>query len=329
MHILIAGKSEKSAQFIANVLKHTHSNGYVFNYATTKQEILDLLEHGYTPDVMISELDLPDPDQGFDLLKELNDKNRYSFPKIAVVSGGDNGWTTKLQDECGVTEVILKPLNGQHLLRTITTAVTIFEKERDIVLVQMNALDVIAHMAEAKEGLSAMHIDSVGLYCEQTAKCLGLGAKEYIDIGYAAKLHDIGKMRIPEGILNQPRKLTNEEFERVKSHTWLGLDVFALNRWVPVMSPIISVASEIIHFHHENYNGSGYPQGLAGNGIPLPARICRVADTFDALVSARPYKNIWPIHKAVAHLNEEKGRLFDPDVVKAFIDVIGESVTMQ
>src|SRR5207302_8822188 len=130
----------------------------------------------------------------------------------------------------------------------------------------------------------------------------------------AAPLHDVGKLAIPEALLLKPGRLTRAEFEQVKRHTTTGADILAGSP-----SAVIRVAEEIARTHHEWWDGSGYPAGLAGEEIPLAGRIVALADVFDALTHARPYKHAWPIAKSVAEIERLAGRQFDPRLVVAFL----------
>lgn len=135
-------------------------------------------------------------------------------------------------------------------------------------------------------------------------------------------LHDIGKVGIPDQILLAPRSLTAEEFALMKTHTDLGYQIL-------VGKQSLEMAAEIARYHHERYDGTGYPLGLAGGAIPIAARITAVADVYDALTSDRPYKPAWSHGDAVELIREERGRQFDPNVVDAFETVAEEFVAMK
>ena len=149
---------------------------------------------------------------------------------------------------------------------------------------------------------------------------------ERIEIMYkSAPLHDIGKVGIPDAILLKPGPLDAAEFEIMKTHTTLGLEtIAAAEKRLDVPSSFLSVARQIAHSHHERWDGSGYPQGLVGEAIPLPARLMAVADVYDALISRRIYKEPFPHERAVAMIQEGSGSHFDPAVVAAF-DLESES----
>jgi putative two-component system response regulator len=138
----------------------------------------------------------------------------------------------------------------------------------------------------------------------------------------SAPLHDIGKVGIPDAILLKPGKLTPEEFEVMKTHTTLGRDaILAAEKLIDAPSSFLKLAREIAHYHQEKWDGSGYPEKLAGESIPLSARLMAVADVYDALISRRVYKPPFPHDKAVAIIREGRDKHFDPHVVDAFLQI--------
>ena len=130
----------------------------------------------------------------------------------------------------------------------------------------------------------------------------------------AAPLHDIGKIGIPDAILLKPGRLTEDEFDHMKRHTTIAAEMLAGGA-----SAQIAIAEQIAGTHHERWDGTGYPAGLAGDAIPIAGRIVAVADVFDALTHERPYKHAWPIDEALAELCRQRGRQFDPEVIDAFL----------
>jgi putative two-component system response regulator len=171
--------------------------------------------------------------------------------------------------------------------------------------------------AEYKDEDTGDHIIRMGRYSALIAEKLGLPPKEVQNILYASPMHDVGKIGIPDSILIKPGKLTKEEFEIMKTHSIIGGNLLAYSK-----SEIIQVAEEIAISHHEKWNGKGYPQGLAGVKIPLVGRIVGLADVFDALTSKRPYKDPFPVEKAIDIIKKERGEHFDPHIVDVFLENI-------
>lgn len=158
------------------------------------------------------------------------------------------------------------------------------------------------------------HIVRMSSYSALIAEKFGLSESEVEKIRMAAPMHDVGKIGIPDNILLKPGKLTEEEFEVIKSHTLISEKILGGSD-----SDILQLASDIALTHHEKWNGKGYPKGLAGTEIPLAGRIVAVADVFDALTSKRPYKGPMPVEKATKIILDEQGEHFDPDLVDVFL----------
>jgi putative two-component system response regulator len=159
----------------------------------------------------------------------------------------------------------------------------------------------------------------MGRYCTLIAEKLGLSSSEIQSIKYAAPMHDVGKIGIPDNILLKNGKLTEKEFEIIKTHTIIGSNILANSE-----AEVIQLAQKIALSHHEKWNGMGYPHGLAGEKVELAGRIVCLADTFDALISRRPYKNPYPIEAACDVIANERGKHFDPQIVDIFLDNVDE-----
>jgi len=173
--------------------------------------------------------------------------------------------------------------------------------------------------AEYKDEDTGDHIIRMSRYAALIAEKLGLPDRDVQNILYAAPMHDIGKIGIPDSILMKPGKLTDEEFDTIKTHTAMGARILANSR-----AKLLKIAEQIAISHHEKWNGKGYPQGLSGDEIPMVGRIVGLADVFDALTSKRPYKDPFPVEVAIDIIKKERGQHFDPDVVDAFLKNINE-----
>lgn len=180
------------------------------------------------------------------------------------------------------------------------------------------AVTALLRLLKFKDDYTCGHCERVMKYALEVAKRLGVDARDMADLKAAALLHDIGKVGIPDSILNKPGRLTREEFAQIEHHVLIAVDVL---QGVPLGDRVISA----IRAHHERCDGSGYPDGLKGDQIPLLARILAVADVFDAMTSDRPYRKAMPVSQAVGELLRERGTRFDPDVVRVFIEYIEAS----
>ncbi len=172
----------------------------------------------------------------------------------------------------------------------------------------------LALVAEYKDESTGAHLVRIADYSIALAHSLKLKDKDIELIKYASPMHDIGKLVIPDAILKKPEGLTPEEREIMKQHTVLGANIFKGSK-----SKLLKTAREICLTHHERYDGTGYPQGLKGNEIPLFGRIVGVADVFDALTSKRPYKEAYGFEEAMKMIESQSGKHFDPKLVKVFL----------
>jgi len=176
--------------------------------------------------------------------------------------------------------------------------------------IYFETIQALATAIEAKDPYTKGHSERVAEFAAIIAEEMKLPENEVNNLKFAALLHDIGKIGIPEHILNKPDKLTKEEFDVVKTHPDMGASIVK-------KIDFLMHASSIIRYHHERYNGSGYPEGLTGEQIPLGAAILAVADTFDALTTDRPYRKAWSIQETIEEIERCAGRDFKPEVVAA------------
>lgn len=172
---------------------------------------------------------------------------------------------------------------------------------------------------EVHESELASHLDRVALYASSLAAWIGLPAREVEAIRHAAPLHDIGKIGIPSETLRKPGALNEAEMELVRTHTLIGQRILTGSRW-----PVIQCAERIALFHHECWDGSGYPHALREETIPLEARIVAITDVYDALISRRSYKPAWAGKRVVAELRELRGSKFEPLLVDVFLQNVGK-----
>ncbi|MET0684000.1 MAG: HD domain-containing phosphohydrolase [Solirubrobacteraceae bacterium] len=188
---------------------------------------------------------------------------------------------------------------------------------RDTEAIRLDALQRLALAAEYRDDNSPEHTQRVGALAARMARHMGMDDRFVWLVRQAAPLHDLGKIAIPDSILLKPGKLSDEEFEVVKTHAVLGARVLADGK-----SEVLGVAERIARSHHERWDGSGYPDGLGADAIPLEARLVHVADVFDVLVHERPYKEAWSVEDAAGELRAGSGTQFDPTVISAF-DALG------
>ena len=175
-------------------------------------------------------------------------------------------------------------------------------------------MGMLATLVEARDTDAGAHLHSIQEFSIALAKRLGFSEKEAQEIAYASMMHDVGKANIPDSVLKKPGKLNAAEWRIMQDHTAWGDRLLAENS-------DFEMARQVARWHHEHWDGNGYPDGLAGQAIPLPARIVAVADVYDALISSRPYKDAWPSESALHEVRRMAGSHLDPELVEAFVEL--------
>lgn len=291
------------------------------------------------PDIILLDITMPGM-CGLELCGHLkNDPELVDIPVIFL--SGLNATEDKVRGfTAGGVDYITKPFQFEEVLARVSTHLNLSalrtrleyqklveKKVREVSEAQQATIFALAKLAEQRDDDTGAHLERVRDYCELLAQYLCDSSPyadsistDFIDcIQHASPLHDIGKVAIPDRILLKPGKLTSAEFEVMKTHTVIGAenmqDVF--NRYAE--NPFIGMGIEIALYHHERWDGRGYPDGLVGKNIPLSARIMAVADCYDALRSNRCYRNGFDHETVKEMLLEEDGTHFDPEVIKAFI----------
>lgn len=180
---------------------------------------------------------------------------------------------------------------------------------------QLDIVYRLAQAAELRDNNTGLHLTKMSYFCNILAKTAGLNSTKSTLLFHATPMHDVGKIGISETILQKPGKLSSNEFEIMKTHSFIGAKLLSGND-----SPLLKMARTIALTHHERWDGTGYPNGLSREKIPLSGRIAAICDVFDALVSQRPYKNAWPLDTAFAEIKKGRGTHFDPHLVDLFLD---------
>jgi len=194
-------------------------------------------------------------------------------------------------------------------------------EKRRMRLEQQNrqTLGMLAKLVEARDTDAGAHLHRIQYFSRALALHLGLSPREAQEVAYASMIHDVGKAHVPDAVLQKAGPLTPEEWRLMQHHTRWGDQLLTDNS-------DFETARQVARWHHEHWDGSGYPDGLASYDIPLPARIVAVADVFDALISKRPYKEAWPSGAAIRELQRMAGSHLDPEMVAAFVELWGQGV---
>ena len=282
------------------------------------QEALELFRKNPNIRLVVTDLDMPIMD-GYGLIENLRrEQSRYTYT-IVLTSNEDKESVVRALN-LGADDFLTKPALNEELQLRIKSGIRLLRLESHDALILS-----LAKLAEYRSEETGYHLERVQRYAwllatDLAENCphLGLSAAHAEEISQVTVLHDIGKVATPDAILHKPGKLTAEEFETMKDHAAIGgkmlLDIYSQTG-----SHYIKTASDIAMYHHEKYNGTGYPEGLAGNDIPVSARIMALADIYDAMSSKRCYKEAFSHEKVKGIILKERGAHLDPDVVDSFV----------
>lgn len=291
------------------VLRGILCDSYVLAFAKSGEQALEAAKR-HCPDLILLDIMMPGMD-GYEVCRRLKADPGLSYvPVIFVTALGETG-DEALGFAVGGVDYITKPVSAAVVRARIRTHIALID--------QSTVLDRLGVAGEFKDNETGAHVRRMGRYAEILAGRLGWNVEACHAIGHAAPMHDIGKIAIPDHILLKPGELGADEWTVMRTHPQCGADIIGANG-----SALMRMAGRIALGHHEKWDGSGYPHGLAGKDIPLEARIVAVADVYDALMSRRPYKEAWSLEAAVAHIREQSGRHFDPDLVPLFLDSIAD-----
>ncbi|MDQ6992246.1 MAG: two-component system response regulator [Mariprofundus sp.] len=309
------------------VLNTMLSEHYLVSVATNGIKALEICFSQTPPDLLLLDIMMPDMN-GYEVCRKLksNQKTRH-IPIIFVTAKG------MVEDEsagfdAGAADYLTKPVNARIVNARVKTHLTLYHLNQELERkvqdrtqeLHQSRLDIIQRLgraAEFKDNETGMHIIRMSHY----SRCLGLATgmnEQQADLLFnASPMHDIGKIGIPDHILKKQGKLTDEEFSFIKKHPEMGATIIGESS-----AELLQAAKLIALTHHEKWNGTGYPHGLAGEKIPLMGRIVAITDVFDALTSVRPYKDAWPIEDTIALIRNESGKHFDANLVELFISIL-------
>ena len=273
--------------------------------------------HKHQPALVLMDIQMPEMD-GYAACEALKaDPALAHIPVIFVTSLSDD-----LDEahgfECGAVDYITRPFSPALVRARVRTHLSLV---RASLLEQSydEAIFMLGRAGHYNDNDTGVHVWRMAAYARELARAVGWSARDCRNLELAAPMHDTGKIGIPSEILRKPAKLDAAEWEVMKTHTRIGHNILGHSR-----APVFQLAAEVALRHHEKWDGSGYPDALAGEGIPIAARIVAVADVFDALTMKRPYKGAWPIERAVDQLEQGAGQHFDPRLVEAFVAAMPE-----
>ena len=347
--VLVVDDESAIARMLVRILERS---GYECGLASSATEAAESMRKQEF-DVVLTDMDMPGG-SGLELISSL----RRDYPNVAtlMVTGLDDPLLAHAALDMGAYGYVVKPFeknevifnvanalrrrtlemeNRSHRARLeqmvddrtseLWTAVADLERaERRLKLSQEETIQRLAIAAEYRDLDTSRHIDRMSRYCALLADTLGENPERVETLRLASQMHDVGKIGIPDNILLKPGPLTDEERCSMQRHAEIGYRILCDSQ-----SELLNVAASIARTHHEQYDGGGYPAGLAGTAIPIEGRIAAIADVFDALTSERVYKEAVPMHEAVEIMKAGRGSHFDPDLLDCFFSSIDSIVAIR
>lgn len=303
------------------VLKQILQNDYRLIFAKSGNEAIRLAK-SKIPDLILLDIMMPDI-TGLEVCTQLKaNPSTIKIPVIFVTALNDQTDEAKGL-ELGAVDYITKPVSPSVVKARVATHLSLVQAD-ELRRTRLQIIQRLGHAAEYKDNETGMHVMRMSHYSKVIALAHGFSIQKADDLLHAAPMHDLGKIGIPDSIMLKPGKLTVEEFEIMKTHPIIGANILGDDD-----SDLITLAKIVALTHHEKWDGTGYPKGLTGEDIPIEGRIVALADVFDALTSVRPYKEAWPIEKAMNFIKEQSGLHFDPTLVLLFEENIDEILAIK
>ncbi len=328
---------------------------WICHFAGSTQEALECMDQT-SVDVVVSDINMPGRN-GLELLAHLREQEDYRFLPVLMLTGNCDSDVKKRALELGATDFLQKPCDSVEMIARLQNVIALkhFQDEiriqnealealvqkrtRELEQSRRNIIICLAKAAETRDTDTGHHITRVAFYSQILARELGLDVPTQEVIMLASPLHDVGKIGIPDEILRKPGPLSVEERQEMQRHCEIGAKILQAEL-IPTFrtmseirydsgitdssNELLEVASKIAIAHHEWFDGSGYPSGISGEEIPIEARIVSICDVYDALRSARPYKNSISADETVAIIEKGRGTQFDPRMVDAMRNCVGE-----
>lgn len=333
--ILIVDDSEINRMLLADILEKQ----YEVREAENGREAVEILSENEADfwfvllDIMMPEMD------GFGVLNYINRHHWENRVVVMMISSDDSPGNISRAYSLGAFDYIGRPFDPMIVRKRIANTLLLYARQHDLentiqeqFLEQQRNNDlmisILSHIVEFRNGESGVHVQHVKAITEQLLRCLAWCTDRYdlpeeriALITTASAIHDVGKISIPEEILNKPGKLTQEEFETMKSHAKIGAEMLSDLPIDQTNAPLVKVACEICRWHHERYDGRGYPDGLRGEEIPIAAQVVSLADVYDALTSERCYKKAFSHDKAMEMIRTGQCGAFNPLLLQCLGDI--------
>lgn len=336
--ILIVDDQPENVMVIDHMLR---AEGYTKIISTTDSRTVEGLYRLHQFDIILLDLNMPFLN-GFEVMEKLKEVETETYLPILVITADTDYQTRQRALASGAKDFLSQPIDRLELLVRIGNMLEVRlahqmvrnekaileervqERTQELNDTRLEIIRRLGRAAEYRDNETGLHIIRMSKYCELLAREIGLPEAQCKILLDATPMHDIGKIGIPDAVLLKPGKLTPEEFGIIKTHTTIGSRILSGHN-----SDLMETAREIAHTHHEKWDGSGYPQGLKGEEIPISGRIAALCDVFDALTMARPYKKAWTLEAAVDYINENNEKHFDPKLVAAFNRTLPKTLEIQ
>ena len=331
--ILIVDDSEMNRAILTGIL----DDGYDFLEAENGLQALDVLRAHRDISLVLLDLVMPELD-GFGVLSVMGEQHWIDQTPVIMISAESDSMLVERAYQLGATDYISRPFDKSVVRRRVINTLMLYGKQKHLMRMiteqvyrreKSNRLmtGILSHIVEFRNAESGPHVQHIQTVSELLLRQLARKTDRYAltedDIAListASALHDIGKISIPDSILNKPGKLTAEEFEVVKTHAAVGASILQ-NLPMTQDEPLIQVAYQICRWHHERYDGHGYPDGLVGDQIPITAQVVSLADVYDALTGERCYKKAYPHETAVRMIQNGECGVFNPLLIECLLDI--------
>ncbi|WP_211235850.1 response regulator [Psychromonas aquimarina] len=325
MTVLVVDDTAENIQILSAVL----SKQYRVKAAVNGERALEIAGGSAKPDIILLDIVMPEMD-GFEVCRRLKaDPVTAQIPVIFVTAKSEIV-DEQTGFEIGAVDYITKPVSPAIVKARIKSQLSLYKQQRlleqqvlertkQLEKNQLELIQCLGRAAEYKDNETGMHVIRMSSYSRLLAQAYRANTQWCNLLFEAAPMHDVGKIGIADSILCKPGKLDADEYREMQRHAEYGVKILGGQD-----SPLLKLAREVAVSHHEKWDGSGYPNGLAGEQIPLSGRIVAIADVFDALTSERPYKKAWSVEKACGLLRREAGAHFDPHLVPLFLQILPE-----
>ncbi|MGB3609594.1 MAG: HD domain-containing phosphohydrolase [Cellvibrio sp.] len=295
-----------------NALRQILKNYCQLLYANSSEVGLAVAD-AEQPDLILLDVMMPQMN-GYQICEQLKHSERTRHIPVIFISAFSDAADEAHGFAAGGADYLTKPLNAALVRVRIATHLSLARVDES----KRSCLELVQRLgmaAEYKDNETGLHVLRMSHYACVIARAAGLDEAVVEDLFHAAPMHDIGKIGIPDSVLQKTGKLTPDDWAIMREHPVIGARIIGVHA-----DGLLRMAHDIALTHHERWDGSGYPRGLAGEGIPLVGRIVALADVFDALTTQRPHKKAWPLNEAVAYIREQRGKHFDPRLVDIFLE---------